>query len=248
MDQQNPKAGIIFTDGACSGNPGPGGWGAIIVNPENEVIELGGYEPLTTNNRMELLSIIRALEATPKGAHLFKVYTDSTYVIRGITQWIFRWKKNGWTSAEGKDIANADLWRHLSALAHERKLEWHYVRGHSGIPGNERVDQIAVSYSTRRESFLYKGTLSNYSVQINNIPTDTKLPDQKKSTTPAKPISYLSMINQVPMRHDNWKDCESRVKGQSGAKFKKAMSVDEEKEILKSWGFTQKDLKNSYKT
>ncbi|MBI3555962.1 MAG: ribonuclease HI, partial [Deltaproteobacteria bacterium] len=140
---------IIFADGACTGNPGPGGWGVIIATPDGQVTELGGFEPETTNNKMELTAVGRALrhlEDTPGEIH---VYTDSTYVIFGITKWVWGWRKNGWKTADGKDVANAEFWKRLMAILAKRDkgqpVEFKYTRGHSGIPGNERVDQIAVA-------------------------------------------------------------------------------------------------------
>jgi ribonuclease HI len=131
----------IFTDGACSGNPGPGGWGAILRKGDAEK-ELCGGEALTTNNRMELTAAIRALEALkrPCTVHL---HTDSTYVRSGITQWIAGWMRNGWRTAAKKPVKNEDLWRRLAELADGHEVHWHWVRGHSGHPENERADALA---------------------------------------------------------------------------------------------------------
>jgi ribonuclease HI len=238
---------IIFTDGASSGNPGPGGWGAILLLPTHnrQVLELGGGERNTTNNRMELTAIIRALDETPGKSEEIDIFTDSTYVIRGITQWIWGWKKKGWVSLEGKEVANQDLWKTLDRQVQVRKVSWHYVRGHSGIPGNERTDEIAVSFSQGKFPNLYEGPFNQYSVPILKIPSDTSLPEMKDpSKTKAKPYSYLSLVGQVAQRHSSWTECEARVKGQSGAKFKKAMSQQEEIQILESWGISPLKLKS----
>lgn len=130
-----------FTDGACAGNPGPGGWGVLIVDGAKQ-IELCGGEVATTNNRMELLATIKALEATV-GAPLVRVTTDSQYVKNGITQWIHGWKRNGWRTADRKPVKNQDLWQALDAARTGRAVEWHWVRGHDGHPGNERADALA---------------------------------------------------------------------------------------------------------
>jgi len=130
-----------YADGACKGNPGPGGWGVLLVQGGRER-ELHGGEPATTNNRMELTAVIRALEAAQAGAKVV-VYTDSQYVQKGITQWIHDWKRRGWRTAEKKPVKNQDLWMRLDALAHERLIEWHWVRGHAGHDGNERADALA---------------------------------------------------------------------------------------------------------
>ena len=130
-----------YADGACRGNPGPGGWGVLLVQGGRER-ELHGGEPATTNNRMELTAVIRALEAVPAGTRL-RLYTDSQYVQKGITAWIHDWKRRGWRTAEKKPVKNQDLWMRLDALADGRDLEWHWVRGHAGHDGNERADALA---------------------------------------------------------------------------------------------------------
>ncbi len=131
----------IYTDGACRGNPGPGGWAALLSYGEREK-ELSGAEPLTTNNRMELTAVIRALEALKRPSEL-RIFTDSEYVRRGITEWIKSWKTRGWKTADRKPVKNQDLWERLDALAAAHKIEWRWVKGHAGIPGNERVDRLA---------------------------------------------------------------------------------------------------------
>jgi ribonuclease HI len=131
----------IWTDGACSGNPGPGGWGAILRKGETEK-ELSGAEPATTNNRMELMAAISALEALkqPSGVRL---HTDSKYVMDGVTKWIHGWKKNGWKTADKKPVKNEDLWRRLEAAAAPHKVEWKWVKGHSDDVMNDRADELA---------------------------------------------------------------------------------------------------------
>ena len=131
----------IFTDGACKGNPGPGGWAAIIRSGEREK-ELSGGEPLTTNNRMELLAAIRGLEALKRPCKV-GLYTDSLYVRDGITKWVHGWKRNGWKTADRKPVKNAELWQALVEAAAPHRIEWHWVRGHAGHPENERADRLA---------------------------------------------------------------------------------------------------------
>lgn len=131
----------IYTDGACSGNPGPGGWGVLIIDGDAR-LELYGGEPETTNNRMELIAAIRALEET--AAHRpVRLYTDSQYVKNGINDWIRNWKRNGWKTAARKPVKNKDLWIALDALIAERDVDWRWVKGHAGDPGNERADELA---------------------------------------------------------------------------------------------------------
>jgi ribonuclease HI len=131
----------VYADGACKGNPGPGGWGVLLIEGDRER-ELHGGEPATTNNRMELTAVIRALEALPHGSRV-RLYTDSQYVQKGMKEWIHDWKRRGWRTADKKPVKNDDLWKHLDELARNHKVEWHWVRGHDGHPGNERADALA---------------------------------------------------------------------------------------------------------
>ena len=131
----------IWTDGACSGNPGPGGWGAILKFGEN-TRDLSGGEADTTNNRMELTAAIQALESLTR-ACLVDVYTDSNYVRGGITGWLKGWKKNGWKTADKKPVKNVELWQRLDEAAKRHAVEWHWVKGHAGDPMNERADELA---------------------------------------------------------------------------------------------------------
>ena len=138
------KAGVvvdIFTDGACSGNPGPGGWGAILRFDSVEK-ELSGGEPLTTNNRMEMMAAIGALEALKRPCHV-RLHTDSIYLRDGITRWINKWRSNGWLTSDRKPVKNADLWLRLEKAMAPHRIEWAWIRGHAGHPENERADELA---------------------------------------------------------------------------------------------------------
>jgi len=130
-----------FTDGACRGNPGPGGWG-VVLRHRGHVKELCGGEPLTTNNRMELTAAIRALEALKEPCRV-QLYTDSTYVKKGVTEWLPQWVKRGWRTADKKPVKNQDLWMELDALTKRHDVSWHWVRGHAGHVENERADALA---------------------------------------------------------------------------------------------------------
>jgi len=141
QDGLNDDTIEVFTDGACSGNPGPGGWGAILRWRGVER-ELSGGEPLTTNNRMELMAAIQAIEALKRGARV-RLITDSTYVRDGITKWITKWKANGWRTAGKTPVKNEDLWRRLDAALAGHRVDWVWVRGHTGHPENERADVLA---------------------------------------------------------------------------------------------------------
>ena len=131
----------VYTDGACKGNPGPGGWGALLVAGGREK-EIYGGEPQTTNNRMELTAVIRALEALAASSEV-DVHTDSQYVKNGIETWIHGWKRNGWKTSDRKPVKNAELWRELDALAQRHSIRWHWVKGHADTVGNVRADELA---------------------------------------------------------------------------------------------------------
>ena len=133
----------IFTDGACSGNPGPGGWGAIILSTTGEK-EISGCDNHTTNNRMELMAAICALEYLTIPSNV-TLTTDSTYVKDGITKWIHNWKKNGWKTSNKKPVKNDDLWKRLDTVVAQHSVSWHWIKGHAGHPENERADQLAVT-------------------------------------------------------------------------------------------------------
>jgi ribonuclease HI len=132
---------IMYTDGACRGNPGPGGWGVVLIAGNNEREIYGGVAD-TTNNRMELLAAIRGLEALKRRCRVI-VYTDSEYLRKGITEWLAQWQARGWRTAAKKAVKNEDLWRELAMLAASHEIEWHWVKGHSGHPGNDRADRLA---------------------------------------------------------------------------------------------------------
>ena len=233
---------VVFTDGAAKGNPGPGGWGAIIVTPTGEVTELGARaRGTTTNNRMELTGAIEALAEIEGVPGPVAIYTDSTYVIQGIGGWIFGWKKRGWKTAAGADVLNRDLWEQLDALVSARgkgAIAWHYVRGHAGTPGNERVDEIADGFAQGKDITLYHGPLIGYECAVLDLPSDTGVPPRSPANVPrakGTAYSYLSVVDGELARHSTWAECERRVKGRAGARFKKAMSQADEAAILREW-------------
>ncbi|MEQ1715912.1 MAG: ribonuclease HI [Hyphomicrobium sp.] len=140
MNAETPPI-IIYSDGACSGNPGPGGWGAVMIWGDHRK-ELKGGEALTTNNRMELMAAISSLEALKRKSHV-ELWTDSAYVKNGISQWIHGWKRNGWKTADKKPVKNVELWQRLDDLRLKHEISWHWVKGHAGHPENERADELA---------------------------------------------------------------------------------------------------------
>jgi len=158
----------IFTDGSSRGNPGPGGWGAIILHGEN-VSEIGGREDHTTNNRMELMAAISALEYIKTknvSDGKIEVFSDSKYVIIGITEWIIGWRAKGWRTAGKKSVLNRDLWERLSIATNVLLIDWKYVAGHTGHYGNERCDEIATSFADGVETNLYSGPKSEYTIKL----------------------------------------------------------------------------------
>lgn len=178
----------VYTDGACSGNPGPGGWGVVVYFDNNTVHELGGFELETTNNRMELQAAIAALDfieryPTTDGVQL---YTDSEYVKKGATQWLAGWKRKNWKTSQGKPVLNRDLWQTLDQKQPAR-VQWHYVRGHSGDPGNERCDTIARNFALTHTSDL-----------IENLPPSSRSRSQAQSTQ-SDPIPQLNPVTRKPI-------------------------------------------------
>ncbi len=233
---------VAFSDGASKGNPGPGGWGVVIVTVDGLVTELGGRAAHTTNNRMELTGAIEALSQIRDVGGPLAVYTDSTYVIKGISEWIWAWRRRGWKTAEGSEVLNRDLWERLADLVDARgraAIAWHYVRGHVGTPGNERVDEIADTLARQGEIELYRGALLNYGRAILDLPADTTVPKRSGQTAAGRKAtaaySYLSLVDGQLMRHSTWADCERRVKGRSGARFKKAKDAADETAIMREW-------------
>jgi len=237
------KQGItIFTDGSSRGNPGPGGWGAIVAT-DTKVVELGGGEKRTTNNRMELTAVIQAFlfvsKLTTNNSPLkTTLYLDSSYVLNGATKWIHGWKKNNWRTKAKDPVLNQDLWEQLAEVLPLVDVEWKLVKGHAGIAGNERCDVIATSFADGMKPKLYTGSFDAYDVDVSvstnhkQLTTNNK---KSKSKSSAKPYSYVSSVNGVVKTHATWAECEKRVKGVSGTRFKKSFSAEDEKAIIASW-------------
>jgi ribonuclease HI len=225
----------IFTDGSSLGNPGPGGFGAILhLKKEGIVVELGGGNPKTTNNRMEMMALIESLKfLREKGISELSidVYADSQYVINGATKWIYGWQENGWMTKNKVAVLNKDLWQEIFILTQDFDIEWHYVEGHAGIPGNERVDEIATSFASHKDVTLFSGKAQDYAVDLKNL---TPMYAKKDSSSSKKPYSYLSMVDGKIETHKTWAECEARVKGRE-ARFKKTFSKDEETKLISEW-------------
>lgn len=225
----------IYTDGACSGNPGPGGWAAVLIGT-TKTIEIGGREDMTTNNRMELKAAIEGLKMSH--GHTCTVFTDSEYVQKGITCWISGWKSKGWRKSDGKPVVNQDLWVELDTLNTE-KVSWEWVRGHDGNEYNERCDVIATSFS------------KNFSVTLNGVHQSTgKTTIPTQSTVCTEPFEevteipqqgrshdypcYISLVHGVLEYHTDWASCHAATNGKSSL-LKKVKNQAEEETLLASW-------------
>lgn len=219
---------VIFGDGAARGNPGPGGWGAIVLTPDT-AYELGGREAHTTNNRMELMAIISALESI-KDHEAITVNTDSAYVINGITRWVKGWVLNNWKTSTKDDVLNRDLWERLARATEHKVIEWKLVKGHSGVAGNERCDVIATGFADNNPPVLYNGSRSRYGIDI----SISALPPAKKPKSKSKAYSYVSLVDGEVQVHKTWEECKARVHGVN-AKFKKSTSPADEEAIIREF-------------
>lgn len=259
---------IVYSDGACSGNPGPGGWGAVILGLDDgetagpiphthpsggaahgHVWELGGGEARTTNNRMEMTAALEALRFLADKPGVAEIRTDSSYVVHGITKWVHGWLQRGWKTSTGEPVVNQDLWEALLEQIEARgrnrigALRWVIIPGHAGIPGNERADRIAVASGAGDYPALYDGPYGQYTADLLLTDADPELlaaHKAKKKRKPPKGGYYISYLDGVVARHDAWAECEARVKGRSGAKFKKVADEADEASVLQGWGVKSK--------
>lgn len=240
---------IIFTDGSSRGNPGPGGWASVVIYPKSSgelcVDELGGSVTNTTNNRMEMMAVIGALKHF-EGFYenfinvSFLIYLDSAYVLNGITKWVYGWQKNDWKTSTKEEVLNKDLWMELFNLVQDKDIKWKILPGHSGIAGNERCDVIATSFADKWHTQLYSGSLSVYPISnildLNVVPQAVKNKKSKKSSSRfTVAYSYVSSVDGLVMTHKTWGECEKRVKGAKGARFKKVFNAEEEGSLIKEW-------------
>jgi ribonuclease HI len=220
---------IIFTDGASRGNPGPGGWGAIVVR-DDTVTELGGREDSTTNNRMELSAAIAALEFAKQEVEM-TIYTDSAYVLNGATRWVKGWEKNNWKTSTKDDVQNRDLWEMMIEATAHKVINWRLVKGHSDTPGNERCDVIATSFADKSPIVLYNGSRERYGVSLE---IGEGVGGVSKSKSKSKAYSYVSIVDGEIKVHKTWEETKARVHGVA-ARYKKATSPAEEEEIIREF-------------
>lgn len=226
----------IFTDGAAKGNPGPGGYGAVLLFGDS-VLEIGEAKSLTTNNEMELRAVVEALKQVPQDAGPVTVYTDSKYVVEGATGWTFGWMKNGWKTKTGTDVLHKGLWQELVDLLKTTNVEWYKIPGHSGLVGNERADKIASDLGEHKTVSLFTGPRTAYGYDIENVEYDKEKAAERSAARKRqalKAYSYVSVVEGVVETHQTWTECEARVKGKK-ARFKKAVSPAEEKEIIRDF-------------
>jgi ribonuclease HI len=229
-----------YADGSCLGNPGPGGWGVHVQFDDGRIVDLGGGEQRTTNNRMELRAAIEAVRATLE-CQSVTIIVDSEYVKRGITGWVAGWKKNGWRTQRGTPVENQGLWEELDALA-DRRVTWQWTRAHVGTAGNERVDTIARWFASgmgqvrRAAPPPSQGRATPQHAA--SPPSQARTTSQRGASRTANPpgTRYLSLIDGVAMRHRTWDECKERVNGVARARFRKATSDEEERKILQEWG------------
>lgn len=224
----------IFTDGAAKGNPGKGGYG-VVISHDGQVTELGGFKERTTNNEMELKAVVEALKVVEGAQTEVSLYTDSKYVVEGANGWIFGWLKNGWKTKAGSDVLNKALWQELLPLLNAVKIEWHKVPGHVGIIGNERADTIASTFAQKGEYPLYSGAVGEYGFNISDTSYDEEKAKERSAArkrSAQKAYSYISMVDGVVQTHQTWSECEKRVKGKKGTRFKKSLDANNEKEII----------------
>ncbi len=220
----------VYTDGACKGNPGPGGFGVRIRYPDGRVQEFGGREASTTNNRMEMQAVIEGLGRVPDEKKVL-VVVDSQYVLLGVTQWMDAWKKRGWLTRDKRPVMNQDLWKALDVLLRPG-VSFAYTAGHAGDPDNERCDLIASRFAENKAVALIDGMDTTPIA-----PLKAKPPRKRPAAGGGHgPAVYLSFVDGSLKRHATWAECEIEVKGRSGALFKKCRSLEEESETLKKWG------------
>ncbi len=219
----------IFTDGSSRGNPGPGGWGAIILD-DDTATELGGREDNTTNNRMEMTAVIEALNLI-KNDNEITFYTDSAYVLNGITRWVKGWAKNNWKTSTKEDVVNKDLWEKMIEVTTHKNINWQLIKGHVGHEGNERCDVIATSFADNSPVVLYSGSKERYGVDLK---IDETVSD-KKGKSKSKAYSYVSMVDDEIQIHKTWEECKARIHGVSNARYKKSISPADEEQIIKEF-------------
>jgi ribonuclease HI len=206
-----------------------------VIAQGDTVTEIGAHKAHTTNNEMELRAVVEALQVVKDSGQTVAIYTDSKYVVEGANGWMFGWLKNGWQTKAGTGVINKELWQELLPLLKQVQIEWHKVPGHVGIIGNERADTIASDFAATGKYNLYSGSQKEYGFDLSDTSFDeTKAKersDARKRQT-QKAFSYVSLLDGVVQTHKTWGECESRVKGKRGTRFKKSLDANNEKAII----------------
>ncbi len=229
---------LIFTDGAAKGNPGRGGFG-VVISEDGKITEKGGFKQHTTNNEMELKAVVEALKEVAGKKVSVEIYTDSKYVVEGAKGWVFGWAKNGWITSTKTEVLNKELWQELLPLLGKVEIVWHKVPGHVGIAGNERADVIASTFAEKGTTELYVGAQSGYGHDIHDTSYDESKAQERSDARKRqnlKAYSYVSAVDGVVQIHQTWAECEARVKGKKGTRFKKSLDAGNEKEIVREFG------------
>ncbi len=229
----------VYTDGASRGNPGPGGWAAVILAGE-QVMEIAGNEKRATNNQMELVAVLNVL--SDKGALSAKepltVYSDSAYVVNGLNSWVYGWAKNNWITSTKTKVENREIWESLLALLkrYGDRSAIKKISGHSGELYNERCDELAVAAALGKKQKFFSGSLKEYELFLNESGiTAKKVSPKKKKSETGPAYSYVSLVNGKVHVDKTWGVCEKRVKGAKGAKFKKVFSKAEETALVQDY-------------
>lgn len=238
---------IIYTDGASRGNPGPGGWGAVILVDEY-VMEIAGSAKKATNNQMELQAVLEVLSDSASRAYKgpVRVFSDSAYVVNGLNSWIWGWEKKGWITSTKTPVENKDIWMKLLDLLKEygSRLSIEKIKGHAGDLYNERCDELAVNVALGKKEKHFKGLQKDYDAFLKEIGTTKKVETGKSKVTSTKKLktrnsspaySYVSLVNGKVYADKTWAECEKRVKGKKGAKYQKVFSKAEETSLVQDY-------------
>lgn len=229
---------IIYTDGASRGNPGPGGWGAVIL-VDGFVMEIAGSQNPATNNQMELQAVLAVLSDSASLAYKGRitVFSDSSYVVKGLNSWVWGWEKNGWITMQKKPVENKAIWERLLELLkhYGDKLVIKKISGHAGELYNERCDELAVESALGNQQKFFKGSIKDYEVFLKEMGTTKKVGSKKSKKNTAPAYSYVSLVEDKVHADKTWAECEKRVKGKAGAKYKKVFSKQEETELIQHY-------------
>jgi ribonuclease HI len=231
---------VIYTDGASRGNPGLGGWGAVVL-VSDMALEIAGFSKMATNNQMELQAVLEVLSDSGSLAHkgLVVVYSDSAYVVNGMNSWVWGWEKKDWITSTKTPVVNKDMWVKILALlkTYGDRLSIEKVKGHDGDLYNERCDELAVAAALGKKETHFQGSQKDYDIFLKEIGTTVKksAPKNKKTKSTAPAYSYVSLVGDKVYTDKTWADCEKRVKGTKGAKYQKVFSKGEETGLIQDY-------------